>query len=43
MKKLVLSSIIVLIGITFLSRLSYLQLIRTSSNQILDDPAVKIV
>ncbi|MEJ2162937.1 MAG: penicillin-binding transpeptidase domain-containing protein, partial [Robiginitalea sp.] len=43
MKKLVLSSIIVLIGITFLGRLSYLQLIRTSSNQILDDPAVKIV
>lgn len=43
MKKLVLSSIIVLIGITFLSRLSYLQLIRTSSNQILDDPAIKIV
>jgi len=43
MKKLVLSSIIVLIGITFLSRLSYLQLVRTSSNQILDDPAIKIV
>ena len=43
MKKLVLSSIIVIIGITFLGRLSYLQLIRTSSNQILDDPAIKIV
>lgn len=43
MKKLVLSSIIILIGITFLSRLSYLQVFRTSTNQILEDPAVTIV
>ena len=43
MKKLVLSSIIILIGITFLSRLSYLQVFRVSPNQILEDPAVTIV
>ncbi len=43
MKKLVLSSIIILIGITFLSRLSYLQVFRMSPNQILEDPAVTIV
>ena len=43
MKKLILSSVIIVIGITFLGRLSYLQLIRTSSDQILDDPAIKIV
>lgn len=43
MKKLVLSSIIVIIGVTFLGRLSYLQLIRTSSDQVLEDPAIKIV
>ena len=43
MKKLVLSSLIILIGITFLSRLSYLQVFRTSPNQILEDPAVTIV
>ena len=43
MKKLVLSSLIILIGITFLSRLSYLQVFRISPNQILEDPAVTIV
>lgn len=43
MKKLVLSSIIILIGITFIGRLSYLQLFRSSANQILEDPAVKVV
>lgn len=43
MKKLVLSSIIILIGITFLSRLSYLQIFRSSPNQILEDPAVTAV
>ena len=43
MKKLVLSSLIILIGITFLSRLSYLQVFRFSPNQILEDPAVTIV
>lgn len=43
MKKLVLSSIIILIGITFLGRLSYLQLFRYSPNQVFDDPAIKII
>ena len=43
MKKLLLSSIIILIGITFLGRLSYLQLFRLSRDQVLDDPAVQPV
>ncbi len=43
MKKIVLSSIIVLIGITFLGRLSYLQLFRSSQDQILEDPAIQVV
>ncbi|AWX43992.1 Penicillin-binding protein [Flagellimonas maritima] len=41
MKKLLLSSIIVIIGFTFIGRLSYLQLFSFSPNQILDDPAIK--
>ena len=43
MKKLLLSSIIVLIGITFLGRLSYLQIFSFSPNQLLEDPAIKTV
>ncbi len=43
MKKLVLSSIIILIGVTFIGRLSYLQLFSFSADQILEDPAIKIV
>jgi penicillin-binding protein 2 len=43
MKKLVLTSLIILIGITFIGRLSYLQLFRFSRDQILDDPAIKMV
>ncbi|HBU79607.1 MAG TPA: penicillin-binding protein 2, partial [Muricauda sp.] len=43
MKKLLLSSVIVLIGFTFIGRLSYLQLFRFSPDQILDDPAIKKV
>lgn len=43
MKKLVLTSIIVLIGITFIGRLSYLQLFRLSQDQVLEDPAIKLV
>lgn len=43
MKKLLLSSIIVIIGITFIGRLSYLQLFSFSPNQLLDDPAIKEV
>src|SRR5690606_16432528 len=41
MKRLLLSSIIVIIGFTFIGRLSYLQLIRFSPDQILEDPAIK--
>ncbi|SHG47235.1 peptidoglycan D,D-transpeptidase FtsI family protein [Flagellimonas flava] len=41
MKKLLLSSIIVIVGFTFIGRLSYLQLFRFSPDQILDDPAIK--
>ena len=43
MKKILLSSIIVIIGITFIGRLSYLQLFSFSPNQILEDPAIKAV
>lgn len=43
MKKLLLSSIIIIIGITFIGRLSYLQLFNFSANQILEDPAIKMV
>ena len=43
MKKLVLTSIIILIGMTFIGRLSYLQLFRFSPDQVLDDPAIKLV
>ncbi|UJH66313.1 penicillin-binding protein 2 [Allomuricauda sp. SCSIO 65647] len=43
MKKLLLSSIIIIIGITYLGRLSYLQLFRFSPNQILEDPAIKAI
>ncbi|MCX2718068.1 peptidoglycan D,D-transpeptidase FtsI family protein [Lentiprolixibacter aurantiacus] len=43
MKKILLSSIIVLIGVTFVLRLSYLQLFRFSPNQVLEDTAVKAI
>ncbi|WP_350286237.1 penicillin-binding transpeptidase domain-containing protein [uncultured Croceitalea sp.] len=43
MKKILLSSIIVIIGVTFIGRLSYLQLFSFSPNQILEDPAIKAV
>ena len=43
MKKLVLSSLILLIGITFIGRLSYLQIFRFSPDQIFEDPAIKVV
>tara|TARA_R110000868_G_scaffold252529_6_gene509206 strand:+ start:2269 stop:4140 length:1872 start_codon:yes stop_codon:yes gene_type:complete len=43
MRKFLLSSIILLIGITFIGRLSYLQIFSYSPNQILEDPAVKAV
>ena len=43
MKKILLSSIIVLIGVTFVLRLSYLQIFRFSPNQVLEDTAVKAI
>lgn len=43
MKKLLLSSIIVLIGITFIGRLSYLQIFSFSPDQVLEDPAIKAI
>ncbi|MDT0538235.1 MULTISPECIES: peptidoglycan D,D-transpeptidase FtsI family protein [Croceitalea] len=43
MKKVLLSSIIVIIGITFIGRLSYLQLFSFSPNQLFEDPAIKAV
>ncbi|WP_299158086.1 penicillin-binding protein 2 [uncultured Eudoraea sp.] len=43
MKKILLSSIIVLIGITFIGRLSYLQIFSFSPDQVLEDPAIKAI
>tara|TARA_R110002049_G_scaffold215113_1_gene386568 strand:+ start:4478 stop:6358 length:1881 start_codon:yes stop_codon:yes gene_type:complete len=43
MKKVLLSSIIILIGLTFLGRLSFLQIFSFSPNQILEDTAIKPV
>ncbi|WP_298477959.1 penicillin-binding protein 2 [uncultured Maribacter sp.] len=43
MKKLLLSSLIVLIGITFLGRLSYLQIFSFSPDQVKEDPAIKAI
>ena len=42
MKKVLLSSIILIIGITFIGRLSYLQIFSFSTDQ-LDDPAIKAI
>ncbi len=43
MKKFLLSSIIIIIGITFIGRLSYLQIFRTTPNQVLEDSAVQAI
>lgn len=43
MKKLLLSSIIIIIGITFIGRLSYLQIFSFSPNQVLEDSAIKAI
>lgn len=43
MKKLILSSLILLVGMTFIGRLSYLQIFRFSPDQIFEDPAIKVV
>lgn len=43
MKKILLSSIIVIIGITFIGRLSYLQIFSTKPDQILEDAAIQAI
>ncbi|MGB5436362.1 MAG: penicillin-binding protein 2 [Maribacter sp.] len=43
MKKVLLSSIILFIGITFIGRLSYLQIFSFSEDQVLEDPAIKAI
>ena len=43
MRKILLSSIIIIIGITFLGRLSYLQIFSFSTDQVLEDPAIKAI
>ncbi|MEX0274894.1 MAG: penicillin-binding protein 2 [Flavobacteriaceae bacterium] len=43
MRRFLLSSIIIIVGIVFLGRLSYLQLFRFSPDQIMEDPAIKTV
>lgn len=43
MKKILLSSIIILIGITFIGRLSYLQIFSFSPDQVMEDPAIKAI
>lgn len=43
MKKFLLSSIIIIIGITFIGRLSYLQIFSFSPDQVLEDPAIKAI
>ncbi|WP_047416653.1 penicillin-binding protein 2 [Cellulophaga sp. Hel_I_12] len=43
MKKFLLSSIIIIIGLSFIGRLSYLQLFSYSSTQVLEDIAIKAV
>ena len=43
MRKILLASIIVIIGVTFIGRLSYLQIFSFSPDQLLDDPAIKAI
>src|SRR5690554_1417534 len=43
MRKILLSSIILLVGLTFIGRLSYLQIFSFSPNQIMEDPAIKTI
>lgn len=43
MKKILLSSIIIIVGVVFVGRLSYLQLFRFSPGQAIEDSAVKAV
>ncbi len=43
MKKLLLSSIVIIVGIIFIGRLSYLQIFSFSPNQVLEDTAIKAI
>ncbi len=43
MKKILLSSIIIIIGLSFLGRLSYLQIFKYSTSKIIEDPAIKAI
>ena len=43
MRKLLLSSFVIVIGFVFIGRLSYLQLFSFSPDQVLEDPAIKAV
>ena len=43
MRKILLSSIIIVIAITFLGRLSYLQIFSFSTDHVLEDPAIKAI
>ena len=43
MKKFLLSSIIIIIGLTFIGRLSYLQIFSFSPDQVMEDPAIKAI
>lgn len=43
MKRILLSSIILIIGIVFIGRLSYLQIFSFSPDQVLEDPAIKAI
>ena len=43
MKKLLLSSIIIIIGLSFIGRLSYLQIFSFSADQVMEDPAIKAI
>lgn len=43
MKKLLLSSIIIIIGLSFIGRLSYLQVFKYSQTQVLEDSAIKAI
>ncbi len=43
MRRILLSSVIVIIGFTFLTRLSYLQIFSFSPEQVMEDPAIKAI
>ena len=43
MRRILLSSVIIIIAITFLGRLSYLQIFSFSTEQLMEDPAIKAI